>query len=122
MLRPRGELFVSCRGNLSMRRLATLPALVSLLLYGCVTTDSAQGEFVPSGSITTYMGMGASFNSTRVVGPKINCTQRADGTWGGTIGANGVGTVGGMEAIDATFSDGALVGANIRLNISRAQG
>jgi hypothetical protein len=105
-----------------MRGFATLPALLSLLLYGCATTDSAQGDFVPSGSITTYMGMGASFSSTRVVGPKINVSQRPDGSWGGTIGASGVGSTGGMEGIDAEFKDGALVGANIRLNIARSGG
>jgi hypothetical protein len=105
-----------------MRRLASLPALASLLLYGCATGSSSQPDFVPTGSITTYMGAGASFNPTRVVGPKINVTQRSDGTWGGIIGANGTGSVGGAEAIDATFSNGQLVGANIRLNIARADG
>jgi hypothetical protein len=105
-----------------MRRLASLPALVSLLLYGCATSSSSQPDFVPTGSITTYMGAGASFNANRVVGPKINVSQRGDGSWGGTIGASGVGTTGGAEAIDATFNNGQLVGANIRLNINRAEG
>ncbi len=61
----------------------------SWVLLGCqhgAASASAQSTpFQPTGSIAFNRGS-ASFDATRVVGPRINVTMRSDGTWAGNAG------------------------------------
>ena len=85
---------------------------------GSAGSGSASYDFQPTGGITIASGNGARFNATQVMGPKIQVSQRSDGSWGGTI----KGVAGSPTPIDATFQGGQFVGANIRLSIVREGG
>ena len=65
-------------------------ALGMLALGACATTSSgapaaAEAEFVKTGEIFYTRGGSAAFSADRVVGPNINFSKRADGTWAGVL-------------------------------------
>jgi hypothetical protein len=100
----------------------TFVSLAMLALASCAEGAAGAGsdgsDFVPTGGIVVASGNGARFNATRVVGPKVQISQRPDGSWGGSI----YGSSGSRTPIDATFQGGQFVGSNIRLSISREAG
>ncbi len=49
-----------------------------------VAADASEAPFEPTGAVQ-YLARGASFSSTRVVGPNVNLTKRSDGSWGGRL-------------------------------------
>src|SRR5262249_50317973 len=105
----------------SMRIRTTLLSFAMVAIACASGSSSGSGaspEFQPTGSIVVASGNGASFNATQVNGPKVHASQRADGSWGGTINAGGS----FPTPIDATFQGGQFVGANIRLSINREGG
>lgn len=93
-------------------------AMLALACAGGASGSGATPDFQPTGGITIASGNGARFNATRVVGPKVQINQRADGTWGGML----FGFAGTPTPIDATFQGGQFVGSNIRLTIVRENG
>jgi hypothetical protein len=63
-----------------------------LALGACATTTSTSGEaaapeadFVKTGEIVYTRGGSAAFSADRVVGPNINFSKRADGSWAGVL-------------------------------------
>lgn len=74
---------------MSASRLAL--ALGMLALGACATTTSAAGEpaaaeeFVKTGEILYTRGGSTAFSADRVVGPNINFSKRADGSWAGVL-------------------------------------
>jgi len=100
----------------------TLVSLAMVALASCAEgaagAGSAPADFAPTGGIVVASGNGSRFNATRVVGPKLDVSQRPDGTWGGSI----YGSSGTRTPIDATFKGGEFVGSNIRLSITREGG
>jgi hypothetical protein len=63
-----------------------------LLVGGCATMaplPETLTEYVPSGEIS-LAAQGASFDAVRVRKPNVNLTKRADGSWGGVLGATGI--------------------------------
>lgn len=87
---------------------------------GSSSTASDTSGFVPSGSIVIRaegQGGGASFTATEVRGVNARVSQRSDGSWGGIFYSSG-----SSVPIDATFSGGQLLGANIRITIERKGG
>ena len=61
----------------------------ALMLCSCLrgpasTTASAEDDFTPTGEVQ-FRQRSAAFNDTRVVGPNVNLSQRADGSWGGRM-------------------------------------
>lgn len=59
--------------------------LLAPLLVTCATTQGgSSSDFVPTGEME-FLGTGASFNATRVVGPQVNMGRRSDGSWGGVL-------------------------------------
>ncbi|HXX32411.1 MAG TPA: hypothetical protein VEJ89_17040 [Myxococcaceae bacterium] len=95
-----------------MPRSTLLVVACALPLFSCAGTETAPtADFVPTGAVSGYWG-NATFNATRVVGPKVNATLRGDGTWGGTIGSEN-------KALFHTFKDGTLNGPDFLLNISK---
>ncbi|HVP61737.1 MAG TPA: hypothetical protein VMT11_14335 [Myxococcaceae bacterium] len=96
---------------------------ISLAMLALACAEGAAGsgatsDFQPTGGITVASGNGARFNANRVQGPKVQFSQRSDGSWGGNI----YGSAGRPVPIDATFQGGQFVGANIRLTINREGG
>jgi hypothetical protein len=97
---------------MSTHRLSAL--LATLLLAGCATARGvplpmtapaapAAAEFHALGELRSSAGRSAAFDGWRVVGPEINLSRGADGSWDGSAGprmssvhlAPGVGTLGG---------------------------
>ncbi len=103
-------------------RIRTTVLSIAMVVLACAggsgSGSGAAADFKPTGSIVVASGNGASFNANQVVGPKVHISQRADGSWGGTINAAGA----TPTPIDATFQGGQFVGANIRLSINREGG
>jgi hypothetical protein len=101
-----------------MHRQTLLAAACTLALAACATSSegtsataaASKGDFTPTGSVSGFTG-NASFDATRVVGPKINASLRSDGTWGGTIGD---------RPLFHAFKDGTLSGPDLTLNITKA--
>jgi len=88
-------------------------AIATLACAGACASSGA--DFQPTGGIVVASGNGARFNAKQVIGPKVQVSQRSDGTWVGTIR----GDAGTPTPIDATFQGGQFVGSNIRLGIAR---
>src|SRR5262245_59013502 len=104
-----------------MRTRTTLLSLAMVALACAGSSSSGSGataDVKPTGSIVIASGNGASFNATQVNGPRVQASQRSDGSWGGTISAGGS----FPSPIDATFQGGQFVGSNIRLSITREGG
>jgi len=93
-------------------------AMLAIACAECAASNGAPADFEPTGGIRVASGNGSRYNSTRVVGPKVQLNQRSDGTWGGMI----YGNAGTPTPIDATFQGGQFVGSNIRLTITREGG
>ena len=94
---------------------------LAMLALACAEGASGSGaaaDFEPTGGIRVASGNGSRFNATRVVGPKVQINQRADGTWAGML----YGFASTPTPIDATFQGGQFVGSNIRLTIVREGG
>jgi hypothetical protein len=96
---------------------------ISLAMLGLACAEGASGsgassDFQPTGGIRVASGNGSRFNATQVVGPKVQLSQRSDGSWGGIIRTSGS----SQTPIDATFQGGMFTGANIRLSINREGG
>jgi hypothetical protein len=85
---------------------------------GASGSGSASPDFQPTGGIRVASGNGSRFNAVQVVGPKVQLSQRSDGSWGGIIVTSGA----SRTPIDATFQGGMFTGANIRLSIQREGG
>ena len=96
----------------------TLISLAMAALACAGGSASSGADFQPTGGIVVASGNGARFNANQVMGPKVQVSQRSDGSWGGTI----KGVAGTPTPIDATFQGGQFVGSNIRLSIAREGG
>jgi hypothetical protein len=98
----------------------TLIAAACILALAACATDGAGGaaggtaDFTPTGAVTGFTG-NASFDATRVQGPKINASQRSDGSWGGTLGEPSI-------PLFHVYKDGTLTGPDFTLTISKAGG
>lgn len=90
-------------------------ACFALALSACASTDGARGAsgFQPSGEVFSSLGSSVAFNDERILGPEINLTRRADGTWAGTI--NGT-------LVDIRVKEGNLHGIHIDLNWQPIEG
>jgi len=101
-------------------RIRTTFISLAMLALACAEGAAGTGaaDFQPTGGIRVASGNGSRFNPTRVVGPKVQISQRSDGTWGGMIYGNAA----TPTPIDATFQGGQFVGSNIRLTIIRENG
>lgn len=81
---------------------ASLACLAALAVAGCATTPSGTpvpvtpvpaGEtrprdFTPTGAVNLFgagSGQSADFSDFRIVGPRVNMTRNADGTWAGDL-------------------------------------
>lgn len=88
-----------------------------MLSSGCATTggstsdspSAAQTEFKPKGEISWAEG-GASWDETRVMGPKINVSRRGDGSWAGEIAGN---------IIDVNVYPNRISGSNLTMALSK---
>ncbi len=49
-----------------------------------VSAQASERPFEPTGAVQ-YLARGAAFSATRVVGPNVNLSKRADGSWGGRL-------------------------------------
>jgi hypothetical protein len=67
-------------------------------------------EYVPNGEVAVMGANGATFDDWRVVGPRVNLTRRADGTWAGSILG---------EDVLLTPGEGTLSGPGGNLNFVR---
>ena len=70
-----------------MRGSLVLFGIISLAQFACQHSGGMPGQPLddkPTGEIR-LRGGSASFNATRVFGPKVNVTRRSDGSWGGTL-------------------------------------
>jgi hypothetical protein len=101
-----------------MERRMLLAAACTLALAGCATGSgssggaASKGDFTPTGAVSGFTG-NASFDATRVVGPKVNATLGSDGVWGGSLGD---------RPLFHTFKDGTLSGPDLTIAISKAGG
>lgn len=93
-------------------------AAMALSLVGCAMGSSAQGTaaapnpetpFHAEGEVASQQGT-AAWSSTRVVGPKIDMSRRADGTWAGRIGD---------LVVDVSVQPGRVVGSDLTAAYSR---
>jgi hypothetical protein len=97
-------------------------ALSPLLLAACVTqgiplpmsspTGPRAPEFVATGEFRASIGKSAAWDEWRVVGPRVNLTRNADGTWDGTAGPM-------MSGFHLEVEPGRLSGPNLSLSIQR---
>lgn len=75
-----------------------LSLLALCSVAACATSTSGQAAeaptskpgFTPQGEFTSTRGYSASFDETRVVGPRVEVSQRDDGTWAGVLLGNPV--------------------------------
>ena len=96
-----------------MRSVLILSGALAVAFLGCATSSgsTATSADAPLTGEIKCAFSGSSFGPTRVVGPKVNMTQRSDGTWGGTMGD---------QPIDADYKNGKLSGGpNLTLVISK---
>ncbi len=88
-------------------------ALLVVVLSGCASMQplpETQTEYVPTGEISLG-AMGASFDAVRVRKPNANLTKRADGSWGGVLGGQG---------IDVSVTPRRVSGVNLTLVLEEA--
>ena len=107
-----------------MTRTTRLAALVApLLLSACAVThglplpmttpaEPQAAEFKASGEIRSSIGKSAAFDGWRLVGPLVNLTRNADGSWEGTAGPR-------MTAFRLEVEPGRLRGPNVSLSVER---
>jgi hypothetical protein len=100
-----------------------LVVLVPSLLCACATTqglplpmsvptEPKAAEFRASGEILSSIGKSAAFDQWRVVGPRVNLTRNADGSWDGTAGPR-------MSGFHLDARPGELHGPNLSLSIQK---
>lgn len=96
-----------------MKRVVALTAALTLALLGCGSSQTHHlPPFEKTGEIVLRNG-GASFDEYRVVGPRINMSERPDGTWAGTIRD---------QVWDVSVTDTEIRGVNIQLKLQRLKG
>jgi len=102
-------------------RLAAL--LAPLLLSACAVThglplpmstptEPQAAEFRATGEIRSSIGKSAAFDGWRLVGPLVNLTRKADGSWEGTAGPR-------MSAFRLEVEPGYLRGPSVSVSIER---
>jgi hypothetical protein len=72
----------------------------------------APAEFHAFGELRSTMGRSAAFDGWRVVGPEVNLSRSADGSWHGTAGPM-------MGPVHLEARDGMLHGPNLVVSIER---
>jgi len=71
-----------------------------------------QDDFKATGEFRSSIGKSAAFDEWRIVGPRVNLTRSADGSWEGTAGPM-------MGAFHLNVKPGQLDGPNVSLSIQR---
>ena len=74
--------------------------------------EAPADAYVSTGEVS-FMGGGASFDANRVVGPRVNLSRRADGSWGGVLMD---------QPVDLSVSPGRVSGVNLTLAITQGPG
>ncbi len=67
-----------------MTKLWSLVCVLTACQHVGVADETDEPPFQPTGGVQ-YLARGAAFNATRVVGPNVNLSKRADGSWGGRL-------------------------------------
>jgi hypothetical protein len=91
-------------------------AVSFLLALGCKSTAEAKPDqaappaaFKPTGEVifsSSGISGGSTFDATRVVGPRVNMSQRGDGSWAGTLQDG---------SVDASLYPNRLAGVDLTL-------
>lgn len=67
-----------------MKKLWSMVWLLAACQHMGASAETSEAPFEPTGGVQ-YLARGATFSSTRVVGPNVNLTKRSDGSWGGRL-------------------------------------